>query len=261
MQALGVLAPDPDSVLDRLVPALVDRGRVAVVRESVVDPPTEAGGGGTTYEIGEGRWRARGRGRSLNSVLDEVARTHDYAVVTGFPTARIPQVVVGDASVRRELTRVDSPTEIDVETVLEAVDDVESYETLGSLVSKVKSAAGEEFAGAIATFTGRVRARDGPDDDRTERLEFEQYGAVAEDRLATIRKELTAREGVQEVLLHHRTGVIEAGEDIVFVVVLAGHREEAFATVEEGIDRLKAEVPIFKKEVTVSEEFWRHAEE
>jgi molybdopterin synthase catalytic subunit len=58
--------------------------------------------------------------------------------------------------------------------------------------------------------------------------------------------------------MHHRTGVIREGEDIVFVVVLAGHREEAFRTVEDGINRLKDEVPIFKKESTTEEEFWIH---
>jgi len=42
------------------------------------------------------------------------------------------------------------------------------------------------------------------------------------------------------------------------VVVLAGHRGEAFRTVEDGINRLKAEVPLFKKEVTVEDEFWAH---
>jgi len=39
-----------------------------------------------------------------------------------------------------------------------------------------------------------------------------------------IAAELTERDGVFEVRMHHRTGVIEAGEDIVFIVVLAGHR-------------------------------------
>ncbi|PSP51682.1 molybdopterin synthase, partial [Halobacteriales archaeon QH_3_68_24] len=67
-----------------------------------------------------------------------------------------------------------------------------------------------------------------------------------------------ARDGVHEIRLHHRTGVVESGEDIVFVVVLAGHRREAFRTVEDGIDRLKDEVPLFKKEVTVEETFWSH---
>jgi len=76
--------------------------------------------------------------------------------------------------------------------------------------------------------------------------------------MANIRDELEARGGVHEVRMHHRTGLVEDGEDIVFVVVLAGHRREAFETVEDGIDRLKDEVPLFKKEVTVESEFWRH---
>ncbi|MUW15319.1 molybdopterin synthase, partial [Halorubrum sp. CBA1125] len=113
-------------------------------------------------------------------------------------------------------------------------------------------------AGAIATFTGRVRARDHPDDDRTTHLAFESYEEVAADRMDAIAAELADRDGVFDVRMHHRTGVIEAGEDIVFVVVLAGHRREAFRTVEDGIDRLKDEVPIFKKETTEAEEFWVH---
>jgi molybdopterin synthase catalytic subunit len=67
--------------------------------------------------------------------------------------------------------------------------------------------------------------------------------------------------GVHAVRLHHRTGVVEAGEDIVFVVVLAGHRAEAFRAVEDGIDRLKDEVPLFKKEVTVEDTYWAHEQD
>ena len=116
-------------------------------------------------------------------------------------------------------------------------------------------------AGAIATFTGRVRERDGEDDDATRYLEFEKYDGVAERTMRTIESELEARSGVLDVRLHHRTGRVEAGEDIVFTVVLAGHREEAFRAVEDGIDRLKDEVPLFKKEVTESETFWVHQRE
>jgi hypothetical protein len=43
------------------------------------------------------------------------------------------------------------------------------------------------------------------------------------------------------VRLHHKTGVVEAGEDIVFVVILAGHRGEAFSAVQDGINRLKGD--------------------
>jgi len=256
MQALGVIAPD--AVVDAVTAELADRGRVGVVHADAADvePPEMAAT--TRYALGAEGWRGHGAQRSLQDVLDRLARTHDYAVVTDAPEARLPTLVVGDTPVRRELHRVDAGADIEVAAVADALDETAAYETLGSLVAKAKRAQGEEFAGAIATFTGRVRAREGPEDDPTDYLEFERYDDVATQRLATIREELMARDGVQEVLLHHRTGVVTAGEDIVFVVVLAGHRTEAFRTVEDGINRLKDEVPIFKKEVTVAEEFWVH---
>jgi molybdopterin synthase catalytic subunit len=128
-------------------------------------------------------------------------------------------------------------------------------------VAAVKRSASADRAGAIATFTGRVRERDGPDDDRTRYLEFEKFDDVADRTMRTIETDLEAREGVIDVRLHHRTGRVDAGEDIVFVVVLAGHRREAFRTVEDGIDRLKDEVPLFKKEVTAAETYWVHERE
>ncbi|MFT4923197.1 MAG: molybdopterin synthase catalytic subunit, partial [Haloarculaceae archaeon] len=150
---------------------------------------------------------------------------------------------------------------VDVEDAVATIEQTEPYECLESLVAQAKRSPQSDLSGAIATFTGRVRAKESEDDDRTEYLEFERYDGVAQERMATIREELEAREGVFEVLLHHRTGVVEAEEDIVFVVVLAGHRGEAFETVEDGINRLKDEVPLFKKEVTVSGEFWAHQHE
>jgi len=142
--------------------------------------------------------------------------------------------------------------------VLDAAADLDPRITLESLVERVKASPLAERSGAIATFTGRVRVKDAADDTPTTHLEFEKYEGVAADRMRAIREELEARDGVFEVLMHHRTGVIREGEDIVFVVVLAGHREEAFRTVEDGINRLKDEVPIFKKETTENEEFWIH---
>jgi len=125
----------------------------------------------------------------------------------------------------------------------------------------VKASPRADRSGAIATFTGRVRARDAKDDAPTEYLEFEMYDGVAQRTMRTIESELQERDGVLEVAMHHRQGVIPDGEDIVFVVVLAGHREEAFETVRDGINRLKDEVPIFKKEVTAEETFWVHEAE
>lgn len=257
MQVVGVVGSDPEPLVERLAAALGEQGPVGVVRR-VEDTEDRVTPGATHYELSESGWRGGGEARSLADVLDRLARDHHAAILVGFPEARVPQIVAGDSEVRRRLMTVDSLDDVEVDEVLGALEDARPWKSLGSLVAAVKQDPDEEFAGAIATFTGRVRARDEPGDERTEHLAFDRYDGVAEDRLAGIREELRARDGVYDVRMHHRTGVVEAGEDIVFVVVLAGHRAEAFATVEDGIDRLKAEVPIFKKEVTVEDAHWVH---
>jgi molybdopterin synthase catalytic subunit len=258
MHTVGVVGPGATEVVGRLVPEL--DGRVATVErvdEDAADGSPEAA---ASYGLSpDGSWVGAGDGRTLDDLLDELAPTHDHAVVAGFPDADLATVALGDADPAGEVIhRADRPEAVDPDAVLDALAGVQPRVTLESLVRRVKDSPHADRAGAIATFTGRVRARDDGDDPRTVALEFEKYEGVADERLATIREELSERDGVQEVALHHRTGVVADGEDIVFVVVLAGHRAEAFRTVEDGIDRLKAEVPLFKKEVTVEDEFWVH---
>lgn len=249
---------DPSDVVAELRARFADEGRLAVVRrDQTLDRSDESAH--TSVRLGDGRRRIATDSRApLTETLDDLAREHDFALVVGFPDAAIPRLAVGDADVADPLARADGPSDLDVDAVLSALRETEPHESLASLVATAKRSADEPFAGAIATFTGRVRAREDADDERTEALSFETYADVAAARLADIRADLEARDGVHDVLFHHRTGRIEAGEDIVFVVVLAGHRREAFRAVEDGIDRLKDEVPIFKKEVTVGDEFWRH---
>lgn len=260
---------DTTSVAQRLVEGLDREGSVGTItRSDTVTQPGD-GTGGAYHSVGSSRhydlggdswWAAGPETRSLGDVLDELAPRYDYAVVEGFDDPALPTVVVGDGEGTDGLLLKKFPTteDFDPEAVVSQLTEVDPYETLGSLVARAKGSADSERAGAIATFTGRVRARDDEDDPATEFLEFERYDEVAEQKMATIREELEKRDGVFEVILHHRTGVVEAEEDIVFVVVLAGHRPEAFATVEDGINRLKAEVPLFKKEVTVEGTFWAH---
>ncbi|MFB6282699.1 MAG: molybdopterin synthase [Halobacteria archaeon] len=134
----------------------------------------------------------------------------------------------------------------------------DGQETLESLVERVKSHPDSDRSGAISTFTGRVRVKDSDDDVETTELEFDRYEGLAEEKAREISRELEDRDGVFRVLMHHKVGEVEAEEDIVHVVVLAGHRREAFDTVEDGINRLKDRVPIFKKEVTTQGEVWDH---
>jgi molybdopterin synthase catalytic subunit len=282
MQPIAIVGPGAAD----LSTALCDRldGRTAVVnRVDVGDltgnpvPGGDVTDGGVSTEsradqtdadtevtlAADGEWTGRGSVDSFDELLDGLAPDHDYLVAVGGSRLRVPTVLIGtDADAEgvpgTVIAAADAPEDVDLDGLVADLDAAEPWITRETLVRRVEASADADRAGAIATFTGRVRARDAPDDDRTTHLAFEKYEGVAAERMAAIAAELTERDGVFDVEMHHRTGVIEAGEDIVFVVVLAGHRREAFRTVEDGIDRLKDEVPIFKKETTEAEEFWVH---
>jgi len=276
MQVLAIVG-ESDTGKTTLVERLAERcgaeARVATVKHCTHPPDVDtegkdtarhraAGAAETVALTDDGAWFATGESRTLTDTLDALAPDYDYAFVEGYSDSSLPKVVLGDRDVADPvLIQAESGDSADLDTVLDALDERDPYITLETLVESVKRSPDEDRAGAIATFTGRVRAKDSPDDRPTEQLEFERYDGVAQERMATLREELEARDGVHAVRLHHKTGVVEAGEDIVFVVVLAGHREEAFAAVQDGINRLKEEVPLFKKEVTVDEEFWAHERE
>lgn len=217
--------------------------------------------GAASYTLSdEGVWYATGtEERSVSDLLNKLAPDYDYVVLDGFADADLPTIAVGeDDFAGPEFVSTPDSSSLDINTLVDCIDEIEPYETLESLVARAKQSSSSAYAGAIATFTGRVRRKEHKDDTPTEYLEFEKYEGVAETKMNEISEELTDRDGVYEVLLHHRVGVIEAEEDIVFVVVLAGHRDQAFRTVSDGINRLKDEVPLFKKEVTVDGEFWSH---
>ncbi|QLH77745.1 molybdopterin synthase [Halosimplex rubrum] len=273
MQVLGIVGPSDSgktALVERLAARLADRGRVATVKHLKTEPAVDtegkdtarhrAAGAAATYGItDDDGWFATGADRSLEETLDDLAADFDYCLVEGYSSVAMPTVALGGRDHGGETVATAAEADaVDLDSVLAALDDLEPYESLASLVAEVKRSPDARYAGAVATFTGRVRTQESPDDEPTEHLEFEKYDGVAEKRMATIRAALESRDGVREVRMHHRTGVVEAGEDIVFVVVLAGHRREAFETVEDGIDRLKDEVPLFKKEVTVDDAFWSH---
>lgn len=103
-------------------------------------------------------------------------------------------------------------------------------------------------AGAIVTFQGTTR--------EVERLEYEAYAEMAEERIATILEDCARRHGLSAAAAEHRTGPVALSEPSVVVAVSAAHREEAFAGAREAIDRIKAEAPVWKKEVEAGEGRW-----
>jgi molybdopterin synthase catalytic subunit len=103
-------------------------------------------------------------------------------------------------------------------------------------------------AGAVVTFQGVTRD--------VERLEYEAYTEMAEERIAAIVQEAVDRHGLCAAAAEHRVGDVPLSEPSVIVAVSAPHRGEAFAGGREIIDRLKAEAPIWKKEVEGDDGRW-----
>lgn len=102
-------------------------------------------------------------------------------------------------------------------------------------------------AGAIVTFSGIVRGYT-HEGKKVEKLELEAYDELAEKALEKISSDLRSRPGVVDVLIHHSVGAFSVGEDLVYVVVLADSRENAFSTAREAVERYKKEAPLWKKE-------------
>ncbi len=100
--------------------------------------------------------------------------------------------------------------------------------------------------GGVVTFTGNVRGD--TRGRRVLRLEYEAYGPMAEKALARIGAEVGAAHGA-EVAVVHRVGVLQPGEAAVVIAAAAPHRRPAFLACEETLERLKADVPIWKREV------------
>jgi molybdopterin synthase catalytic subunit len=108
--------------------------------------------------------------------------------------------------------------------------------------------------GAIATFEGIVRnnSKGRP----TRHLEYECYESMALLQMARIGREIAATLDIGRIGFIHRLGRLEIGEASVVVVATAPHRGPAFEAAHAGINRLKKEVPIWKKEFFVDGAVW-----
>lgn len=116
--------------------------------------------------------------------------------------------------------------------------------SLDALAQRVRDAR----AGAVVTFSGVTRA--------VERLEYEAYAEMAEPRMLAIATEVLERHGLCRVAVEHRVGEVPLSEPSVIVAVSAPHRGEAFLGARELIDRVKAEAPIWKKEIEAGQARW-----
>jgi molybdopterin synthase catalytic subunit len=109
---------------------------------------------------------------------------------------------------------------------------------------------GDAGSGGTCVFLGTVR--DHSDAGDVTGLTYEAWEELAVVRLGELADDMTARWPVRKVALLHRTGTLAIGEVSVVVACSAPHRAEAFEACRHGIERLKEDAPIWKKESLAS---------
>jgi len=113
--------------------------------------------------------------------------------------------------------------------------------------------------GAVASFTGYVRASNARRDVHT--MELEHYPGMTENSIRDILAQAAGRWPLLNAGVVHRVGALRPGEQIVWVGVASAHREAAFGACEFVMDYLKTRAPFWKRELGEEGAVWVDARE
>lgn len=104
-------------------------------------------------------------------------------------------------------------------------------------------------AGAVVVFEGVVRELE--DGRAISGLDYSAYRPMADRQLERLAGEVLSRFGLIAIRAEHSIGRVGVGEVSFRLTIRARHRKEALSAMDEFIDRLKQDVPIWKAAVFV----------
>ena len=109
-------------------------------------------------------------------------------------------------------------------------------------------------SGAASIFIGTMR--DFNEGEEVRNMTLEHYPGMTEKHLQEICEQAAGQWAVHDILVLHRTGDIEVGEDIVLVATWSAHRGDAIDATRFIIEDLKHRAPFWKKETVSDGERW-----
>lgn len=111
--------------------------------------------------------------------------------------------------------------------------------------------------GAHSIFLGQVRA-DTIDGKEVASIEYTAYEEMALEMMYTIRENMFAKYDLTCMHVYHSLGNVKAGEISLFVFTSAPHRKAAIDACEEAVERIKAELPVWGRELLLDESYrWK----
>jgi molybdopterin synthase catalytic subunit len=108
--------------------------------------------------------------------------------------------------------------------------------------------------GAIVSFTGMVRS-----DDGVSELWLDHHERLTNAAIEGLADEIRERFALVALTIVHRIGSMRVGDPIVFVAAAAAHRRAAFDAVDMAMDRLKTDIPLWKRETRADGPHWIEA--
>ena len=108
--------------------------------------------------------------------------------------------------------------------------------------------------GAVASFVGLVRGKEGDDDIKSMTLEY--YPGMTEKKLGEIENIARKRWTLENCLIIHRFGRLSPSDKIVLVVTTSSHRQDALESCAFLMDWLKTDAPFWKLEERGSGSQW-----
>lgn len=111
--------------------------------------------------------------------------------------------------------------------------------------------------GAHSIFLGQVRS-DERNNQKVAAIEYTTYEEMALEKMHEIREAIFAKYTITCMHVYHSLGRVAAGEICLFVFASAKHRKAAIQACEETVERIKAELPVWGKELFDDESFqWK----
>jgi molybdopterin synthase catalytic subunit len=115
---------------------------------------------------------------------------------------------------------------------------------------------GDMRVGAVCSFVGLVRDRNGGAADSVQSMELEHYPGMTEKSIEAMIDEAQRRFDIFGARVVHRVGLLQPLDQIVLVAVTSAHRGESFKACEFLMDYLKTQAPFWKKEATPEGSHW-----
>lgn len=111
--------------------------------------------------------------------------------------------------------------------------------------------------GAHSIFLGQVRA-DIIDEKKVIAIEYTSYQEMTFEKMNAIREEIFSKYALTCMHVYHSLGVVNAGEICLLVFTSSAHRKDAIDSCNEMVERIKAELPVWGKEIFSDESYqWK----